>query len=815
MLRENNAIGTIMVTRASPGLFTDKQIALLKTFADQAVIAIENVRLFKELEARNKDLSETLEQQTATSEILRIISSSPTDTQPVFDAIVRSGARLFAGVGVSLRLVRGDYSELVASTDAASTHRVSLTDKGSVTTRALTRGEVVQVADVFTEEWVGEDSRQRAKGRGFRAFLSAPLLREGKAIGVISVVRAAAGPFSEKEVALLKTFADQAVIAIENVRLFNELQARNKDLGETLEQQTATAEILKIISSSPTDTQPVFDAIVKSGLHLFGGVHASLRLVEGNQTVLAAMTSPLGAAVNRVMIDEARLPSSRAILSREVVQIADVFAEDWVSEMLRDRAKEVGFRAIVSAPMLQENNVIGTISVSRATPGLFTEKQIAILKTFADQAVIAIENVRLFREISEALERQTATSEVLKVISRSTFDLEPVLESLVESARKLCGADRATISRADKDGNYVPVIERALEPNPEYLEYMQRHPIRPDRGTAVGRAVLERRPVHIPDVLADPEYSRLDLANVRSFRTVLAVPMLREGEPIGVFVLSRDKEVNPFTEKQVELVTSFADQAVIAIENVRLFNEIQNKGRQLEIANKHKSDFLANMSHELRTPLNAIIGFSEALLEKMFGEMNVKQEDYLRDIHSSGEHLLSLINDILDLSKVEAGRMELELSDFSLPAALQNAMTLVRERAQNHGIALEFHVDPQLGEIRADERKFKQIVLNLLSNAVKFTPNGGCVQVDARMNGSSVQVSVKDTGVGIAEKDREAVFEEFQQVGHDYTTKHEGTGLGLALTRRFVELHGGKISLESEPGKGSTLTFTLPLSRPN
>jgi signal transduction histidine kinase len=259
------------------------------------------------------------------------------------------------------------------------------------------------------------------------------------------------------------------------------------------------------------------------------------------------------------------------------------------------------------------------------------------------------------------------------------------------------------------------------------------------------------------------------------------------------------------------LVKTFADQAVIAIENARLFKEIQEKGRQLEIANKHKSEFLANMSHELRTPLNAVIGFSEALIEKMFGELNPKQEDYLRDIHSSGRHLLSLINDILDLSKIEAGRMELELSEFSLPAALKNALTLVRERAQTHGIALKLHLDSKLGDIRADERKFKQIVLNLLSNAVKFTPDGGRVEVDARANGGSVKVSVKDTGVGIASKDQAALFEEFRQVGRTTAGKREGTGLGLALTRRFVELHGGKIAVESTPGKGSTFTFTLPV----
>ncbi|MGH8634874.1 MAG: GAF domain-containing sensor histidine kinase, partial [Burkholderiales bacterium] len=336
------------------------------------------------------------------------------------------------------------------------------------------------------------------------------------------------------------------------------------------------------------------------------------------------------------------------------------------------------------------------------------------------------------------------------------------------------------------------------------------------RGIVIGRAIVDQKVVHIEDLAAVFDEFPEARGPQQQFghRTTLAVPLVRENKAFGG-ILMRRKEVRPFSAKQIELVKTFADQAVIAIENVRLFNEIQDKSRQLEIANKHKSEFLANMSHELRTPLNAIIGFSEVLVERMFGEMNAKQEEYLRDIHSSGQHLLSLINDILDLSKIEAGRMELEVSEFNLPAALQNALTLVRERAQTHGIALKLHVDKKLAGIRADERKFKQIVLNLLSNAVKFTPDGGRVDVDARRNGEAVEVSVKDTGVGIAKEDQEAVFEEFRQVGRDYTIKQEGTGLGLTLTRRFVELHGGKIWVKSVPGKGSTFTFTLPLSRPN
>ena len=284
--------------------------------------------------------------------------------------------------------------------------------------------------------------------------------------------------------------------------------------------------------------------------------------------------------------------------------------------------------------------------------------------------------------------------------------------------------------------------------------------------------------------------------------------MVQDGQVVGSIVVCRE-QVGAFPDKQVKLLQTFADQAVIAVQNVRLFNEIRDKSHQLEIANQHKSEFLANMSHELRTPLNAIIGFSEVLLERMFGELNDKQDDYLKDIFTSGKHLLSLINDILDLSKIEAGRMELDLGDFDAAQAISNAMTLVRERAQTHGIALGLEASDALGEIRADERKFKQILLNLLSNAVKFTPDGGKVTVRAARVGHNIEVEVQDTGVGISAQDQRVVFDEFKQVGRHYTNKHEGTGLGLSLTKRFVELHGGKLALQSEPGVGSTFSFTL------
>ena len=410
-------------------------------------------------------------------------------------------------------------------------------------------------------------------------------------------------------------------------------------------------------------------------------------------------------------------------------------------------------------------------------------------------------------ELRETLAYQTATAEILRVISSSQTDVQPVFDTIVKSAVKLCDGLFSALYQFDGE-----LIHQGAQHNftSEALSEVNRiFPARPTRELGTGRAILERAVIHVPDVALDPEFPQ-NLSRAIGFRSGLFVPMLREGTPIGVIMVAR-AEAGRFSNNEIDLLKTFADQAVIAIENVRLFNEIQEKNLQLEIAGKHKSEFLANMSHELRTPLNAIIGFSEVLLERMFGEMNEKQEDYLKDIHSSGQHLLSLINDILDLAKVEAGRMELNLSIFHLPTAIDNALTLIRERALRHSITLTAEIDPQLGELNADERKLKQILLNLLSNAVKFTPEGGRITVGARLTGDLVEIAVTDTGIGIAPKDHAAVFEEFRQVGTDYTRKAEGTGLGLALTRRLVELHGGAMRLESEPGKGSTFAFTLPL----
>ncbi len=413
------------------------------------------------------------------------------------------------------------------------------------------------------------------------------------------------------------------------------------------------------------------------------------------------------------------------------------------------------------------------------------------------------------RDLSEALEQQTATAEILRAISSSPTDTQPVFDAIARRSVRLCDALCCAVFQVR--GGLLHFAAHFNFPEEGLAAMRQDYPAAVDGPFYAARTLRDRAVTHVPDTDTDPEGSPETRALARrvGFRSLLEVPMLRGADAIGVIAVAR-RAAGPFSSKEIEILRTFGDQAVIAIENARLFQELREKTEQLEIANRHKSEFLANMSHELRTPLNAIIGFSEVLLARMFGELNDKQDEYLQDVLSSGRHLLSLINDILDLSKIEAGRMELELVAFNLPLALDNALTLVRERATSHGIRLELAVGEGIGDLVGDERKIKQILLNLLSNAVKFTPEGGRVGVRAERANGAVEVSVSDTGIGIAPEDQEAIFEEFRQVGTDYARKREGTGLGLTLARKFVELHGGTVWVKSQVGKGSTFTFALP-----
>jgi signal transduction histidine kinase len=640
-----------------------------------------------------------------------------------------------------------------------------------------------------------------------------PLLREGAPPGAIVIRRQVVQPFSARQIALLETFADQAVIAIENARLFKELEARNLELTEALDRQTATAEILRVISQSQTEVQPVFDAIVRNAVRLCGASHGGVYRFDGE---LVHPVAHDGYTPEQLEHWRRQWPrpvtaagvASRAITTRGPVRIADVETAGELhgitSEVLVNlRAR--GARSVMTVPMFRKDEVIGAISLAHRDVDAFSDAHVELLKTFADQAVIAVENARLLtelqartRELTRSVGELTALSDVGRALS-STLDLEIVLRTIVTRATELAGVDAGVIYEYDQQGESLcrGTTER-LEA--DIVETLITAPVRRGEGVT-GRLADAHEAIQLSDILEAPRESRVrDTLGRAGYRALLAVPLVREDHLLGGLTVFR-KTPGEFSPDVVDLLRTFATQSALAIQNARLFHEIEDKSRQLEVASQHKSEFLANMSHELRTPLNAIIGFSEVLSERMFGELNDKQEEYLKDIHASGQHLLSLINDILDLSKIEAGRMELELTEFHLPAALDNALTLVRERAGRRGIALQMTTDERVEFVPADERKVKQVLLNLLSNAIKFTPESGRIEVRATAVDGSVEVSVSDTGVGIAPEDQEAIFEEFRQVG-TADKKVEGTGLGLALSRKFIELHGGRIWVTSQVGVG-------------
>jgi signal transduction histidine kinase len=810
LLKDKGIAGAIAIYRQQVRPFTDKQIELVKSFASQAVIAIENTRLLNELR-------QSLEQQTATADVLKVISSSPGDLEPVFQSMLVKAVQICeAKFGVLFRCYHDSEFHAVAWVGVTPEYEESLRERQSFRPdadaplgRLLLTKELIHTADELAEK----SGSPAAKYGGARSLIAVPMRKQNELVGALVIYRTEVRPFTDKQIELVRNFAAQAVIAIENARLLNELRQRTAALTEALEQQTATAEVLRVISSSPGELEQVFQTILENATRICEAKYGNLYLyADGAIQTVASHSISADLAAERLRAPPFRpgpgTAVGRVIQTKAAVNIPDVLADPGYprDDPLRRAAERGGVRTILSVPMLKESELVGAITIVRQEVRPFTEKQIQLVTNFAAQAVIAIENTRLLNELRESLDQQSATADVLKVISRSTFDLRAVLQTLVESAARFCAADNATVIR-EKDGLFYTA--EAYGYSRGFLDYIRNTPIKPERGSASGRALVESRVVHIPDVRADPEYTFIEAPRLGDFRTALCVPMLREGVPVGVLTLTRS-QVKPFTDKQIELVTTFADQAAIAIENVHLFDEIQDKSRQLEEASQHKSQFLANMSHELRTPLNAILGYTELMADGAYGEPSEKMLGILKRLEANGRHLLGLINDVLDLSKIEAGQLVLELSDYSIQDIAQTVRSTLEPLAADKKLALNVEIAPELPPGRGDGRRLTQVLINLVGNAIKFT-DAGEVAIKAEANNGLFHVSVRDTGPGISAADQAKLFQEFQQADNAITRKKGGTGLGLAISKRIIEMHGGKIWVESQVGQGSAFAFTLPV----
>jgi len=588
-----------------------------------------------------------------------------------------------------------------------------------------------------------------------------------------------------------------------------------RDYVDATEQFKAANEVLAALGRSTSDPEAVLHTVMESARRLCGSQAAQVYLIEGSAFRLASSVGLSEEFVRYLTdfplkLDRGSLVG-RAALERRIHKVRDVVTDtDYARWDLQEMG---GIRSLMSAPMLLDDEVVGALSVYRTEVNPFDEREEALLAGFAAQAAVVVRNVHLLRalenrgaELARRVEQMEALSEVGQSVG-SSLVLDEVLSDIIKNAVRFAGCDGGSIMEyVEKERCFS--VRSAYASSPELLARLRTIRIEVET-TLVGRAAREGHPVAVPDLSAVDLDPHLQLLYDDGWRSVMAVPVLRGDSIIGALVVRR-RSPGAFSEETADFLETFASQSAIAVYNAQLFRELQQKSAELEVMSQHKSEFLASMSHELRTPLNAVIGFSEVLLERLVGDLNERQDEYLRDIWNSGKHLLALLNEILDLSKVEAGRMEVEFSTFSVPAAIEHAVSMVRERAARHSITVNQSVAPSVDELTSDELRIRQVLVNLLSNAVKFTPNGGRVDVLAEPVGAELVITVRDTGHGIVPEDRERIFESFQQ-GRRGAPKEEGTGLGLTLCRRIVTLLGGRIWLESEVGRGSAFHVAVPL----